>query len=100
ARRAADGVGYEPSTPVCQAVVDDSDVEAVSIAVPNALHRDVALAAAAAGKHFWIEKPAGRLPEETAEIAAAVESAQGRSLVGFNYRHAPPGHTQTRPRRV
>jgi predicted dehydrogenase len=89
ARHAADELGYERSTSVWQAVVDDSDVEAVSIAVPNDLHRDVALAAAAAGKHIWIEKPAGRLPEETAEIAAAVESAQVRSLVGFNYRQAP-----------
>ena len=38
------------------------DVEAVSITAPNNVHRDVALAAAAAGKHLWIEKPVGRVP--------------------------------------
>jgi predicted dehydrogenase len=89
ARQAADELGYERSTADWREVVDDDEVEAVSITVPNDLHLDVARAAAAAGKHIWIEKPAGRLPEETAEIAAAVESGRVRSLVGFNYRHAP-----------
>ena len=49
----------------------------------------MALAAAAAGKHLWIEKPVGRVPRETAEIAAAVLREGVRSIVGFNYRHAP-----------
>jgi predicted dehydrogenase len=57
--------------------------------VPNDLHLEVALAAAAAGKHVWIEKPVGRLPSETAEIAGAVSAAGVISVVGFNYRHAP-----------
>jgi predicted dehydrogenase len=70
-------------------VIDDPDVEAVSVTAPNALHREIALAAAAAGKHVWIEKPVGRFPEETAEVAAAVAEAGVRSIVGFNYRHAP-----------
>jgi predicted dehydrogenase len=89
ARRAADELGYERSTADWREVVDDPDVEAVSITVPNDLHRDVALASAVTGKHIWIEKPAGRVPEETAEIAAAVEASGVRSLVGFNYRQAP-----------
>src|SRR5205823_12568787 len=42
-----------------------------------------------AGKHFWGEKPLGRFPQETAEIAAAVEAAGIRTIVGLNYRHAP-----------
>jgi predicted dehydrogenase len=89
ARRAADELGYERSTADWREVVDDPDVEAVSITVPNDLHRDVALASAVTGKHIWIEKPAGRVPEETAEIAAAVETAGVRSRIGFNYRQAP-----------
>jgi predicted dehydrogenase len=51
------------------------------------MHREMALAAAAAGKHFWGEKPLGRSPAETLEIAAAAEGV--RTIVGFNYRHAP-----------
>jgi predicted dehydrogenase len=82
-------LGFEQATRDWHEVVEHPQVEAVSITVPNHLHAEVALAAAAAGKHVWIEKPVGRLPSETAEIAAAVESAGIRSIVGFNYRHAP-----------
>ena len=89
ARTAVDGLGYERSTGDWRDVIDDPAVEAVSIATPNRLHREVAVAAAEAGKHIWIEKPAGRSPSETADVAAAVDQAGVRSLVGFNYRHAP-----------
>ena len=56
---------------------------------PQHMHREMALAAATAGKHFWGEKPLGRFPFETAEIAAAAEAAGIRTCVGLNYRHAP-----------
>src|SRR5215216_1302105 len=35
------------------------DIEVVSVTGPNFVHRDVAIAAAEAGKHVWVEKPAG-----------------------------------------
>lgn len=89
ARHATDELGYETSTTDWREVVEHPDVEGVSITVPNELHEEVARAAAAAGKHIWIEKPVGRFPSETASIAAAVESAGVRSIVGFNYRQAP-----------
>lgn len=89
ARHATDELGYERSTTDWHEVLEHPDVDAVSITVPNELHEEVARAAAAVGKHIWIEKPAGRFPSETASIAAAVESAGVRSIVGFNYRHAP-----------
>jgi predicted dehydrogenase len=92
AREAADLLGFEDWTTDWRAVVAHPDVEAVSVTVPNDLHADVALAAAAAGKHVWIEKPVGRFPSETAEIAEAVEAAGVLSVVGFNYRHAPAVH--------
>ena len=82
-------LGYERSTGDWREVVADPGVEAISITTPNRLHREVALAAAEAGKHVWVEKPVGRFPAETADVAAAVERAGVRSLVGFNYRHAP-----------
>ena len=50
---AVETLGFERSTTDWREVIADSDVEAVSITAPNRLHRDVALAAAAAGKHFW-----------------------------------------------
>ena len=89
AREAAETFGFEQATTDWRAVVGRHDVEAVSISAPNHLHRDVAIAAAEAGKHVWIEKPAGRGHRETEAIAAAIEGAGVRSVVGFNYRQAP-----------
>lgn len=89
AREAVDRLGYERATGDWHQVVADPEVEAVSITVPNRLHREVAVAVAEAGKHLWVEKPVGRFPSETADVASAVERAGVRSLVGFNYRHAP-----------
>lgn len=89
ARQAVDELGYETWVTDWRDVVRHPEVHAVSVTAPNYLHREVGLAAAAAGKHLWIEKPVGRLPSDTAAIAAAVEDAGVRSMVGFNYRHAP-----------
>jgi predicted dehydrogenase len=89
ARSATETFGFEQLTIDWREVLEHPDVEAVSIAAPNHLHLDVAIAAAEAGKHVWIEKPAGRVPRETEAIAAAIEGAGVRSVVGFNYRHAP-----------
>ena len=65
------------------------DLDVVSVCGPNHLHREMGVAVAESGRHLWIEKPAGRNAEETAEIAAAVEKAGVQSAAGFNYRNAP-----------
>jgi predicted dehydrogenase len=70
-------------------LVAREDLDAVSVTGPNFLHRDVAVAAAASGKHLWVEKPAGRNAAETREIRDAVRAAGVQSAVGFNYRNAP-----------
>lgn len=89
ARDAADRLGYEAWTTDWREVVEHPEVEAVSIAAPNYLHREVAVAAARAGKHIWLEKPCGRYPSETYEIGRAVEEAGVVSMIGLMYRHAP-----------
>ena len=89
ARQAAEQLGYERWTTRWRDVIEDAEVAAVSITAPNFMHREMALAAAEAGKHFWGEKPLGRSPQETAEIAAAAERAGVRTIVGLNYRQPP-----------
>lgn len=70
-------------------VLANPEVDVVSICSPNFLHAEMAIAAAEAGKAFWIEKPAGRGVDETKAIAEAAQKAQVTTAVGFNYRHAP-----------
>ena len=89
AQAAADRLGYERATTNWRDVIDDPNVEAVSICAPNFLHREMAIAAAEAGKHFWGEKPLGALPEDTLAIERAVREAGIRTIVGLNYRNPP-----------
>ncbi len=89
AEAASARLGYEQATTDWREVIAHPEVDAVSITSPNFMHREMALAAAAAGKHFWGEKPLGRNPAETAEIVAAASAAGICTTVGFNYRHAP-----------
>jgi hypothetical protein len=51
AEDAARRYGYEKALPSWEAVVEDPDIDAVSIVVGNALHRPIAEALVAAGKH-------------------------------------------------
>ncbi len=86
---ARDVLGYERSTLDYNDVLNDPEVDVVSICAPNFLHAEIGIAAAKAGKAFWIEKPVGRGAAETEAVQAAAEEAGVVSTIGFNYRHAP-----------
>jgi predicted dehydrogenase len=88
-RRQAERVGFAATTDDWRTVVEHPDVELVSITMPNSMHREVALAAIAAGKHLWVEKPVGRGVQDTADVAEAARRAGVLTGVGFCYRHAP-----------
>jgi predicted dehydrogenase len=87
--RAAQAFGFEHQLTDWRELVTRDDVDLVCVTGPNFIHRDVAVAAAQAGKHLWVEKPAGRTSAETREIEKAVEAAGVQSATGFNYRNAP-----------
>lgn len=89
ARDSVERLGYENRTTDWREVIAHPDVEAVSITAPNYLHREVAVAAARAGKHIWLEKPCGRFPAETYDIGKAVGEAGVMSMIGLMYRHTP-----------
>jgi predicted dehydrogenase len=88
-REHAERVGFERTTEDWRSVVDDPAVEAVSITLPNVMHREVALAAIANGRHVWVEKPVGRGLEDTRAVADAARAAGTINAVGFCYRLAP-----------
>src|SRR5215204_6684085 len=89
ARDSAERLGYQSWSTDWREVVEHPEVEAVSNAAPNYLHREIAVAAARAGKHIWLEKPCGRVPAETYDIGRAVQEAGVMSMTGLMYRHAP-----------
>ena len=69
-------------------VVGRADVDAVLL-LASGSHRDPALAALAAGKHLFVEKPLGFGVAETEEIAEAARRSRGRLMVGYHKRFDP-----------
>jgi predicted dehydrogenase len=65
------------------------DVQAVVIATPNFVHRPIALAAIAAGKHVLCEKPIAMSYAEADEMRRAADAAGVRHMTAFTYRFVP-----------
>lgn len=65
------------------------EIDAVSVTAPNALHRELGVAVAEAGKHLWIEKPVGLDAVDARAVRDAVRANGVVGCVGFNYRHVP-----------
>jgi predicted dehydrogenase len=71
------------------ALLDDPEIEAVYISLPNTLHVEWSIRALEAGKHVLCEKPFTRHPEQVDE-AFDVAARTGRLLSeAFMYRHNP-----------
>ena len=67
-----------------------TDVEAVSVCVPNYLHKEIAVAVLEAGKHLLLEKPMALDAAEGAAIVAAHEKAGTVAAMGMCNRQRPP----------
>jgi xylose dehydrogenase (NAD/NADP) len=74
------------------ALLDDPEVDAVYISLPNALHVEWTRRALAAGKHVLCEKPFSRRADEVDEAFRLAERAGLVLSEGFMWRH----HPQTR----
>ncbi len=81
--------GFERAVADWRELLDDPAVQAVSVTAPNHWHRQIATAAAAAGRHVWVEKPVGLTAADALAVAGAIKSAGVQSCVGFNYRNVP-----------
>lgn len=81
--------GFARSTGDWRRLIDDPEVDVVSITTPNSFHPEMAIAALEAGKHVWCEKPmAPTLAEAEAMLMAARKSGKV-TLLGYNYIQNP-----------
>ena len=85
AERAKAAFGFAHATTCWQDIVENPEIDLVSITAPNALHKEMALAAVQAGKHVYCEKPLAPLAQDAYEMALAAEEAGVKTQVGFNY---------------
>ncbi|MFC0386201.1 Gfo/Idh/MocA family protein [Muricoccus vinaceus] len=68
---------------------DNPDVKAVYIGLPNAMHREYTVRAAAIGKHVLCEKPMAATVEEAAEMVAACERARVKLMIAYRCQYEP-----------
>lgn len=62
---------------------DNPDVDIVYVILPNGLHHEYTLRAAAAGKHVLCEKPMANTAAEAEEMIAACRAAGRKLMIGY-----------------
>lgn len=85
AAKAAHQYGFSRSTGDWRTLVNDPAIDVVSITTPNTLHKEMTLAALAAGKHVHCEKPLSPTLTDSLEMVKAAETRGVVTQVGFNY---------------
>jgi predicted dehydrogenase len=89
AEEAARSLGIDRSYGSYEALLEDPDVEAVYNPLPNHLHAEWTLRAAAAGKHVLCEKPLAMSSAQAEEMVAACRDAGVLLMEAFMYRLHP-----------
>jgi len=77
-----------------RAVLENPEVQAVVIATPTPLHKDIALAALQSGKHVYLEAPMAHSIEDGRSIAKAAQGIPAKQIfqVGLQFRENPQHH--------
>ena len=81
--------GWEEWSNDWEAVVARDDIDLIDIVAPSKLHKEIAIAAAEAGKHVFCEKPLAMNLQDAKEMVHAVQKASVVNTIGFNYRKTP-----------
>jgi predicted dehydrogenase len=82
--------GFAKSTTDWRDLVADPAIKLISITSPNGLHREMAVAALAAGKHVWCEKPMALTLADAEAMTAAAAKAKGQATaLGYGYLRNP-----------
>ncbi|MCF5715225.1 Gfo/Idh/MocA family oxidoreductase [Pseudomonas tremae] len=89
AEHCAKAWGFDRSHADWQQLIDDPQVHIVAITTPNHLHFPMAMAAIAAGKAVYCEKPLAVSLAEANEMRLSAKAAGVVTQVGYNYQHNP-----------
>jgi predicted dehydrogenase len=89
AEAARERFGFNRATSNWREAVQDPNVDAVSVLLPNHMHYEVVLAALRAGKHVICEKPLSPDLQQARVMTEAAEAAGVVHQVGFNWRLTP-----------
>ncbi|MFE4712516.1 Gfo/Idh/MocA family protein [Paenibacillus sp. NPDC056722] len=88
-QEAATRLGWQDTVTDWHELVTRDDIDLVDINAPSNVHKEIALAAAKAGKHLFCEKPLALSLADSREMLQAAEEAGVAHMVGFNYRFSP-----------
>lgn len=72
---------------------DNPDIDLVYVVLPNGMHKEFTIRAAAAGKHVIVEKPMAFTEKDCAEMIAACQRAGVQLAVGYRL-HYEPNHLE------
>ena len=89
ARETAGRLGIPKAYGSYEALLEDPDIDAVYIPLPNHLHREWTIRAARAGKHVLCEKPLALTAAEAEEMVRVCADAGVHLAEAFMYRHHP-----------
>ena len=70
-------------------IADNREIEAVYIALPNALHAEYSIRAARAGKHVLCEKPMAASVEQAEHMVEACHRAQRKLMIAYRCQYEP-----------
>src|SRR5260370_6894086 len=85
----AEEFGFERWTTDWRTLVRDPSLEVVAITTPNHLHREMAVAALAAGKHVYCEKPMAVSLADAEAMANAAGKCDRITLLGYSFAKNP-----------
>jgi predicted dehydrogenase len=88
-KAAADKFGWESYETDYRDLVARNDIDIVDINAPSDAHKEITLAAIAAGKHVFCEKPLALNLADGREMLEAAEKAGVKHAICFNYRFLP-----------
>jgi predicted dehydrogenase len=81
--------GFASASADWRLLIDDPEVDVVSVTTPNQFHAEMAIAALEAGKHVWCEKPMATRLDDAERMAAAAQASGRVAVLGYNYIQSP-----------